>query len=423
MNSEKRELIVQQSELNERILNLKRKIQEKTSECESLSLRINYLTDREKQEQNMFGQYRSPVQESVDSQENRDTEMNQITNALDKKNHQIEEDFKLLKQKFLNAAEQKMESLKENDGILEEIERIRKMHLDLKQQNADLKGTVEILNSKLDHKNKLNEHLEEKCANILIEKEDMIIKLKAEIVALKKKVKKQDEKHTSEMDELNRQKNNLEKNYQDLNEKHQKVINDQANFDNDLKRKVKELKKLSDEFKKHKKETKLLLEEKNMLIKDYEDRVKKLNELKQQQVNMIEKEREDLENELSVVKGKLKILNLKENFYKNKADKLLVQKEFLVKQIDNNLETMNNEYNKLQDLETQKDFMISVKKSNKNIQEVYFSGINNLKYFKEVIDFMNFNEFSTVNKILDVNNAFEDQHEKLTVSKSILSGM
>lgn len=189
------------------------------------------------------------------------------------------------------------------------------------------------------------------------------------------------------------------------------MINAQANFDSDFKKKKVEIKKLNDEFKKYKKETKLLIEEKNLLIKDYEDRVSKLTEIKQQQVTMINKEKEDLENELLISKNQLKILNLRENFYKNKTEKLLIQKEFLVKQIDNNLETMNNEYAKLQDQETQKDFMISVKKSNKNIQEVYHLNINSLKYFKEVIDFMRLNEFMSMNKILTVDEEKEIERE------------
>jgi hypothetical protein len=175
------------------------------------------------------------------------------------------------------------------------------------------------------------------------------------------------------------------------------VINAQANFDSDFKKKVKENKKLNEEFRKHKRETKQLLEEKNLLIKEYEDRIKKLNELKQQQVAMIDRQREELENELSVIKNELKILNLKENFYQNKANNLIKQKEFLVKQIANNLETMTNEYNKLEDMEHQKDYMISVKKSNKNMQEVYYTVTHHLKYFKEVIDYMNFGEFESVN--------------------------
>ena len=165
------------------------------------------------------------------------------------------------------------------------------------------------------------------------------------------------------------------------------------------------------------KETKNLIDEKNLLIKEYEDRVKKLSELKQQ-ITMINQEKEDIENELNIVRSQIKFINLKENFYKNKAKKLLVQKDFLIKQIDVSLEIMNNEYNKLQDQDHQKDFMISVRKSNKNIQEVYFSGINNLKYFKEVVDFMNVNEFLTINKIVSVEDSSPSDKDKQMDSKS-----
>ena len=59
---------------------------------------------------------------------------------------------------------------------------------------------------------------------------------------------------------------------------------------------------------------------------------------------------------------------------------------------------MNNEYNKLEDVAHQKDFMMSANKNKKNIQKVYFSNINNLKYFKEVIDFMDFgNDYYIIN--------------------------
>lgn len=133
--------------------------------------------------------------------------------------------------------------------------------------------------------------------------------------------------------------------------------------------------------------------------------------IEQKQVALLAKEKEDIEHELGVLKAKLRIIELRENFTKNKAEKLIVQKDFLVKQIDNNIEAMNGEYNKLQDLEGQKDFMISVKKSNKNMQEIYLSSINNLKYFKEVIDFMNFQEFKSVNQIL-VSDNVDDQREK-----------
>jgi len=135
----------------------------------------------------MFGKYRAPIESDKPPTSNEE-ELKQISDILDNKNQQIEEEFRTLREKFLEAAEYKMDDMKQNDSILEEIEKLRKMHLDLKQQNNDLKSQVEIYNNKLDSKNKLNEHLEEKCANILIEKEDMIIKLKAEIVALKKKL-------------------------------------------------------------------------------------------------------------------------------------------------------------------------------------------------------------------------------------------
>ena len=143
----------------------------------------------------------------------------------------------------------------------------------------------------------------------------------------------------------------------------------------------------------------------------------RLNEIKQQQVNMLNKEKEDTENKLNVAQNQLKILSLKENFYKNKAEKLLIQKEFLVKQINNSLDTMNNEYNKLKDQESQKDFMISIKKSNKNLQEVYFTDINNLKYFKEVIDFMNFDELLK-NQMISIYQNDGNESEKHLMSKS-----
>ena len=277
-------------------------------------LRLNYHSEKERQEQNMFGKYKPaivPQNNSNDDQE----DINEINNVLDTKSKQIEEDFKVLKQKFLEAAEKKMEDIKTNDSILEEIERIRKMHTDLKQENAELKSTLDILNNKLDSKTRLNEHLEEKCANILIEKEDIIIKLKAEIVALKKKVKKMEEKHISDLDSLNNEKNKYIKDNQEIEEKLQKIINAQANFDSDFKKKKLEMKKLSDEFKKYKKETKNLIDEKNLLIKEYEDRVKKLSELKQQ-ITMVNQEKEEIENELNIVRSQIKFLNLKENFYK-----------------------------------------------------------------------------------------------------------
>ena len=317
----------------------------------------------------------------------------------------------------MDIAEQKMDQIKEGDNILEEMENIRKIYIDFKEQNSNLKHLNEVLNNKLDAKTKLNEHLEEKCANIMIEKEDIIIKLRAEIIALKTMVNKTKEKYRDQQNQYQTMKTQLERENKELDDKYNKVVNAQANFDSDFKKKKIEIKKLNDEFKKYKKESKLLLEEKNLLIKDYEDRVARLNEIKQQQVNMLNKEKEDIENELNISQNQLKILNLKENFYKNKAEKLLVQKEFLVKQIDSSLDTMNNEYNKLKDQEAQKDFMISIKKSNKNLQEVYFTDINNLKYLKEVIDFMNFDELLK-NQMISVNQNDGNESERHLVSKS-----
>lgn len=186
--AEKKDLIQTVEGMKERNINLKNKMQEKSSECESLSLRISYLAEKEKQEMNMFGQYRAPVEGNGPGVISEKEELEEISDALERKNKVIEEEFRVLRQKFLEAAECKMEDMKQNDGILQEIEKIREMYLDLKNKNNDLRSQVEILNRKLDSKNKLNEHLEEKCANILIEKEDMIIRLKAEIVAIKKKL-------------------------------------------------------------------------------------------------------------------------------------------------------------------------------------------------------------------------------------------
>lgn len=407
LKSEKRELQLTQAEMNEKIENLKLKIHEKTSECDSLSLRITYYTDREREEQNMYGRYKLPQKDDTVSVDDESKDEATIINTLEDKHRQIEKDFEILKKKFMDIAEVKMDKIKEGEGILEEMDRICKLHIEIKDQNSELKNLNEILNTKLDAKNKLNEHLEEKWANILIEKEDTIIKLKAEIIALKSMSNKSKDKFAADLKVLEKSKSNLERENRDLEEKLLKVQKDYANYDSDFKKNKVEMKKLNDEFKKHKKYSKELLNEKNLLIKDYEERVTKLNQIKQQQVEMLNREKEDLENELNVAKNQNKIFSLKENFYKNKAEKLLIQKEFLVKQIDNNLETMNNDYNKLQDQETQKDFMISIKKSNKNIQEVYFTCMNNLKYFKEVIDFMNFDELN--NSIMEAGD-HQDEH-------------
>ena len=164
-----------------------KKIQKKTSECESLSLRVSYFSEREKQEQNMFGQYKSPVHTQIGAN-TEEEELEQISEALERKNKVIDARFQDLRKRFLEAAESKMEDIKQKDNILDEIEDIRGMYIKIKRENTEFKSQVEILNNKLESKNKLNEHLEEKCANILIEKEDTIIKLKAEIVVIKKRL-------------------------------------------------------------------------------------------------------------------------------------------------------------------------------------------------------------------------------------------
>ena len=97
LKADKRDLILQQAEMNERIENLKRKMQEKTSECDSLSLRIAYLTEREKQEQNMFGQYKLPSKDISESQDDDSKDEATIINVLDSKNKRIEQDFEKLK--------------------------------------------------------------------------------------------------------------------------------------------------------------------------------------------------------------------------------------------------------------------------------------------------------------------------------------
>ena len=158
------------------------------------------------------------------------------------------------------------------------------------------------------------------------------------------------------------------------------------------------MKKVTDDFRVYKRETKKLLEENTLLIKEYEIKLKKEMELKQHQVQMLDKQKEDISNDLQILRAENKTLGLKEVFNRNKLGQLLIQRNFLVKQIDNNLETMNNEYLKLEETAGQKgrltgdflDFMISSKKSKKTLQKVYFNGMNNLKYFKEVIDFMDF---------------------------------
>lgn len=175
-------------------------------------------------------------------------------------------------------------------------------------------------------------------------------------------------------------------------------MNIQANFDDDFKKKAKEIKKVTDDFRVYKRDTKKLLDEKTLLLKDFETKIKKEMELKQHQVQMLDKQKSDVENDLEMLSAQNKTLGFEGIVYKNKISQLQVQRNFLVKQIDNNLETMNSEYAKLEEISNQKgrglelglDYMISAKKSKKTLQKVYFNGINNLKYFKEVIDFMDF---------------------------------
>ena len=136
----------------------------------------------------MFGQCKLPCKDVTESQDDFKNEAT-IINVLDSKNKSIKQDFEKLKKKFLDIAEQKMDQIKEDntleDNILEEMENIRKIYVVFKEQNSNLKHLNEVLNNKHDAKTKLNEHLEEKCANIMIEKEDIIIKLRAEIISLK----------------------------------------------------------------------------------------------------------------------------------------------------------------------------------------------------------------------------------------------
>jgi chromosome segregation ATPase len=136
----------------------------------------------------MVIQYKVP-QTSLDVGSSENSEMDQISNALNSKSKQIDEEFKILRKKFLETAEQKMDSLKQKDDILEEIERIRMMYQDLKKENSNLKNKIELLSQRLESKNTLAEYLEEKCAKISTEKETDIIKLKSEILVLQKSMK------------------------------------------------------------------------------------------------------------------------------------------------------------------------------------------------------------------------------------------
>jgi chromosome segregation ATPase len=136
----------------------------------------------------MVIQYKVP-QTSLDVGSSENSEMDQISNALNSKSKQIDEEFKILRNKFLETAEQKMDSIKQKDDILEEIERIRMMYQDLKKENSNLKNKIELLSQRLESKNTLAEYLEEKCAKISTEKETDIIKLKSEILVLQKSMK------------------------------------------------------------------------------------------------------------------------------------------------------------------------------------------------------------------------------------------
>lgn len=127
-----------------------------------MTLRISYLMEREKEEQNMFSKFKVPTQEYSDSLDEDSKGEEGISKIIEGKHKQIEADFQKLKQQFLDVAEQKWGEIKQGDDILQEIERIRTMYIEFKAQNTNLKGVNEILTNKLEAKTKLNEHLEEK---------------------------------------------------------------------------------------------------------------------------------------------------------------------------------------------------------------------------------------------------------------------
>ena len=68
---------------------------------------------------------------------------------------------------------------------VEHFVRIQELYNKVQIENKQLHGTNKKLESKLDAKERLVKHLEEKVTKDMIEKENIIVKLKSDIVLLK----------------------------------------------------------------------------------------------------------------------------------------------------------------------------------------------------------------------------------------------
>lgn len=85
----------------------------------------------------------------------------------------------------------KVQDLQYKDNV-EHFVRIQELFNKVQIENKQLHATNKKLESKLDAKERLVKHLEEKVTKDIIEKEDIIVKLKSDIVLLKANIQQND---------------------------------------------------------------------------------------------------------------------------------------------------------------------------------------------------------------------------------------
>ena len=98
---------------------------------------------------------------------------------LESTNKRLETEVNLLKDNL-----KKVQDLQFKDNV-EHFVRIQELFNKVQIENKQLHATNKKLESKLDAKERLVKHLEEKVTKDMIEKEDVIVKLKSDIVLLR----------------------------------------------------------------------------------------------------------------------------------------------------------------------------------------------------------------------------------------------
>jgi len=310
---------------------------------------------------------------------------NQQVRELQSLNKKLEEELALMR-----------EALAQKDSS-EHFHKIQELFNKIQIENKNLRIYNQKCESKLESKQNLVNHLEDKVTQVMVDKEEAVIKLKSEIVLLKNKLELNEEKFQNK---LEMQKKKLEFEFK---QRYDDKIKGLERDGMDLEKQRKYLRKrltrlhteheeLSEEFTKFRREKAEQEAARNGQYKALEERIARRQGADAEQIDQLNKQIEALENSSEVVKKENSILQLRQKYLKQQTETLAKQKVFLFETLAKGRgeiqETLQKTENAMMADNNNQAYLVSVEKCIKQAKKMADMGSDALQNISQILKFL-----------------------------------